>query len=309
MFENSRKTLFSSLFYPVLTSFLFSAVVLASALVSDRVDTTRRSNDAEMANRASSLRIDASLLSSSCQYLFREEETLDYLAGEAGEASLLSQALTSFVSRSSRLIGASFYPLEGLGGVGSYQIGGLVARERLFALPEVASFLSDEEKEEMLLVRKEAISASYDFMSYPTESGLLSLFKKGKTAEGEGILVLDYDTVSLLDDILSYDGTSGSSMVYLGVRQGNNLLSRPGSEAEATNGAVVVSSEVKDGIYLEAAFSQEEVILSSSIIVGIVLVAFSLLSLGYGLVAKGFTRLVFDPLEEINRRMSSFEES
>ncbi len=308
MFENSRKALFSSLFYPVLTSFVFSSLVLATALISDRIDTTRRSNDAEMANRGSSLRIDASLLSSSCQYLFREEETLDYLSGDSGEASLLSQALTSFVSRSSRLIGASFYPLEGLGGVGSYQIGGLVSRETLFGLPEVNAFLLDESKDEMLLVRKEAISASYDFMAYPTEAGLLSLFKKGKTVEGEGLLVLDYDTVSLLDEILSYDADSGSDLLNLNVRQGSAVLRRPGEESSPPSGTAVTAA-VRDGVYLEAVFSDREAIVSSSLIAIIVLVAFSILSTGYGLIAKRFTRLVFDPLEEINRRMSSFEES
>lgn len=309
MFENSRKTLFSSLFYPVLLSFAFSSLVLATALVSDRVETTRRSNDAEVANRTSAIRLDASLLSSSCQYLFREEETINYLSGESGEASLLSQALTSFVSRSSRLIGASFYPLEGLSGVGSYQIGGLVSRERLFALPEVSSFLSNPEKEEMLLVRNEAISANYDLISYPAESGLLSLFKKGRTATGSGLLVLDYDTVSLLDDILSYDGASGSSLAYLGLRQGETLLSRPGSEETPAAGASLLSSEVRDGVFLEASFSEAETILSSFVVALVVLLSFFFLSLGYGFVAKTFTRLVFDPLEEINRRMSSFEES
>ena len=300
--------MFSSLFYPVLTSFIFSSLVLGTALISDRVDTMRRSNDAEMANRGSSLRIDASLLSSSCQYLFREEETLDYLSGDSGEASLLSQALTSFVSRSSRLIGASFYPLEGLGGVGSYQIGGLVSRETLFDLPEVNAFLLDESKDEMLLVRNEAISASYDFMAYPTEAGLLSLFKKGKTVEGEGLLVLDYDTVSLLDEILSYDADLGSDLLNLSVRQGGVVLCRPGEESPPPSGTTVTAA-VRDGVYLEAVFSDREAIVSSSLIAIIVLVAFSILSTGYGLIATRFTRLVFDPLEEINRRMSSFEES
>lgn len=309
MFENSRKTLFSSLFYPVLLSFAFSSLVLATALVSDRVETTRRSNDAEVANRTSALRLDASLLSSSCQYLFREEETLNYLSGESGQASLLSQALTSFVSRSSRLIGASFYPLEGLSGVGSYQIGGLVSRESLFALPEVSSFLSDPEKEEMLLVRNEAISANYDLMAYPAELGLLSLFKKGKTAEGDGLLVLDYDTVSLLDDILSYGGAPGSGLAYLGLRQGEVLLSRPGSEENPASGTSLLSSEVRDGVFLEASFAEGETVVSSVVVALVVLLGFFFLSLGYGLVAKAFTRLVFDPLEEINRRISSFEES